>query len=119
MKIFGYYLIDIINPVKWFRVLEGLIMKRYIKWHIVEQLAIRFVECRSCLDAGKCYKCGCDAAAKMLIMEETCSDNKWGSLFKDESEWREIKDKYKIDIHVSRGMRQYSLTQEKINNGIS
>ena len=92
-------LLDIINPVKWWSMIDSWLTKRYSVFasvHVIEQIHYRFLNCPACLKAkacigqGDCEGCGCDIPDKMLVLWETDDCGKWGPVL-DKEEWEEYK----------------------------
>ena len=122
IKIFGYYLEDILSPERWKMVRISMLMKRIVKLerrlarlegvnsdtdlydepHIIEQYMWRFLNCANCLELGKCVKCKCPALDKMKVRSDYCKDGKWGPFMK-EGPWNEFKKAQGIKFCYTRG----------------
>lgn len=102
MKIFGYRVVDIINPIKWKRVYDSIVVKNHLELfgslqvHITEQLMWRRLNCPECVEAGKCLACNCPIEEKMFTPEETCTNGLWGP-FLDATDWEAYKKEFKIN----------------------
>lgn len=75
--------------------LEGKEALDYEQVHIIEQYMFRIIQCRTCVNAGKCEHCGCHIPEKMWVRHDYCSNSKWGP-FMDEDAWEKHKQKHKI-----------------------
>jgi len=115
MKIFGYKLVHIINPVKWYSIVIGKILKKYgfgeqkDLFHIYEQYTFRATMCNLCLEEGKCLSCKCDMPDKMLVPFEMCDLKRWGPIIQDKEQWENFKKENKIKITAKSGITPLTL----------
>lgn len=109
MKIFGLRLIDLINPVRWYKFLSWKEVEREGILEIPmdevqersELLVYRSLSCPECLENGTCLVCGCHTAAKMIDPSESCPEGKWQATTVDA--WKKSKDGLGIKFKIDRG----------------
>lgn len=85
MRIFGYRLIDLINPIRWFKFLTFKEQERTNITEVptdeiqtrAELLVFRGIKCPECRDSGKKKCCNCDWTASAYDPEEACKYGKW------------------------------------------
>lgn len=96
------------NPVKWFSVGIGFVLKFLFPWWIFEQYVLRFydADCAPCKKAGKCIAgdspCGCDFYAKAWSPVEKCSNGNWGPIIWSKKEYMQLRQDYPIKIKIER-----------------
>lgn len=87
----------LLNPIKWFSVALGFVVRILIPTHILEQLAWRLVLCYPCYEKGYCTHCGCSFPDKGYVFFEKCSEGKWGP-FKNKENWKAQKETFKFEL---------------------
>jgi hypothetical protein len=108
MKIFGYRIIDLINPVRWVMFLKHSENERTNVTEVptdelqarAELLVYRGTLCPECEEAGKSLCCNCDWTAKAFNPEDECKDGKWEST--TISAWKNTKDTLKLKFKIAR-----------------
>lgn len=106
MKIGKYRVIDLINPIKWYR---AAIWKYREYTNVLpiptdelqfrsELVVYRGTMCQECRDKGVCKSCGCPFGAKAVNPNEECADGKWGKTNKDD--WNNIKGVLNFDLGI-------------------
>jgi len=99
----GVRFADAANPVKWVHFVEGVLMRRALEPHIIEQLFIRVndIECRECVAAGKCKACGCKMPERAMSFNESCSKGNWGPIITDLEEYKQFREEVPVKIEIS------------------
>lgn len=104
-----------LNPVKWFSVFYGYLLKLIIPLHVFEQYAIRIYteDCQVCIANGKCIGgskcgavcgCGCDTLAKMYSPFEEDSGENWGGIIFNKKKYHAVRQNYPIKIKIEYGI---------------
>lgn len=99
MKLGGYYVSDMINPKKWWWVIQAKLLKTFVSFEYCEKVVYAAYVCADCVENKKCLDCSCPVPEKMLVPKAHCSLNKWDNNRTDE-EWRQFKKKNGIRFTV-------------------
>ena len=96
---------DCLNPMKWFSVVTGFILKYLVPPHILEQMVLRLYDedCSMCYKNGVCGVCGCDSIAKAYSPTESCSGDNWGPIIFDKQKYQKLREEFPIEIKISYG----------------
>lgn len=101
--LFGMRIRDMVNPVKWVSFIKGVVLDMFLQPHILEQVLVRQIVCKPCVDAGKCLDCGCKMPEKTYDLDAECSAGKWGPAEKDAILYKQNKLLYKIKLIIGYG----------------
>lgn len=100
LKLGKYRVIDLINPLKWWAVIDAWIAKRYVSLHWAEQVVYRKSLCPDCVAKGSCIgDCGCKMPDAMFAKDNSCSEGEWGPMYNEEA-WETYKRIVDIQIGV-------------------
>lgn len=91
-------LIDIINPYKWRAYFQGTKAQKEIGYHYCEQVIIRSLLCKPCLDAGQCLHCECKLPDAFMAKDNYCSQYMWTEMIEDPEQWEEYKKKQGFEL---------------------
>lgn len=97
---------DCFNPLKWFSVFIGYILKWVIPLHVFEQFVLRLYdpECRpDCILRGPCKECACDALAKAYSPLEKCSKGNYPKIIWSKSKYEKFREEFPVRIEVKYG----------------
>lgn len=99
IKIGKYLLGDIINPVRWFKVLKWnlfpyVVIPREEITFRSEILIYRGIRCheQQCMNNNECECCGCPFSAKAFDPSESCKDSNWNTVTL--KQWEDYKKKF-------------------------
>lgn len=98
-KINGYRVVDMINPRKWWAIVDAKLARRYTDKAFMEQVVYRMTQCPECVAAGKCLDCSCPVPNNMLARGNKCSEGRWDEMYNEET-WNSFKEKRGIKISI-------------------
>lgn len=98
-KLFGYYITDMINPKKWWWIIQAFLLKRFVSFEYCEKVVYASIVCADCVENGKCLDCKCPVPDKMLVPKANCSMYKWDNSRTDQ-QWREFKKRNGIKFAI-------------------
>lgn len=101
---------DIISPKKWWSFIVGMIRGQVIKPHIIQQVHMRQILCRPCIEAGRCIDCGCRMPEKTYVFDEKCSMGYWAEIETDAEEWKRRCEEYGISFGITIGKGNEKIT---------
>ena len=88
----GYKLKHIFSPSRWFAVITGILLEKYLSYEYCEQVVWRKLRCDEygCFERGYCDSCNCETPALFMNVSETteCSRGKWPG-YMPPDEWSE------------------------------
>ena len=98
-KLFGYYITDMINPKKWWWIIQVKLLKTFVSFEYCEKVVYASIVCSECVEEGKCIDCKCPIPDKMMTPKGYCSLNKWDNRRSD-ADWRKFKEKNGIKFNI-------------------
>lgn len=110
----GIPTIQCFNPIKWFSVFYGFVLKFLLPKHVFEQYVLRIYDpdCSICIDEGSCVggvdcgvdcACGCNTLAKMYSPLEKDSGGNWGPIIWNKIKYQKIRESFPVKIEPKYG----------------